>query len=680
MSLSLESISNMQKRYTTILAALATVALSPICHSQSLDTILQTGHPSNRVDMLILGDGYTQAQIDSGTYDGHIQTLLDYHFASSPDHLADPFPRYKNFFNVHKIDTPSQESGADIPNQAITVDTALDATFGTTTERLLTISTGLANAARNTALSGTGVTADLQYVTVNTSKYGGSGGSYGVYAGANSSSLEVALHEAGHSFSDLADEYDYGGPTVYAGGEPSEVNVTKDASGAKWNRWSGFDDPRGSNLDIGAFEGARYSEEGIYRPSSNSKMRNLNRPFDAVSREKIILDFYDHVQPLDDWLPGTFISGQPLWVDTVDPNVIKVDWYVDDQLVAPAAGDTFDPTQLGLATGQYEVRAHAYDQVVNHAFEGGLLDLVRKDLDKLQQEVSWTVFVAEPARTYNSGDYNGDLHVNAADYPLWRDTLGDSVESFTAADGDGSGTVDQADYAHWRNQFGKSLQTRTLIDPETANGSFEEVDGASLPLIAQTSEAEIPGWTAVTTFAGGWNNAIEAAASDGENYALAAPSATLLLTSDPLLEHLTQEGDQFSLALDVGSSNGILHDYEVSLQFGENQHLLSIFSEGQNAAVDGLNPRTFEYLASTDDAGFNPVVQIMLTNTGNFSQAFIDNVRLSVATWGFENVATGQTVPEPTGAMSVFAFVGLMVGRRNRRGLTWIPQTRRCFL
>ena len=74
-------------------------------------------------------------------------------------------------------------------------------------------------------------------------------------------------------------------------------NVTKLATG-KWDPWLGFIDSRNSDLNIGAFEGAVYST-GLYRPSLNSKMRALNRPFDAVSREAFIHDIYQYVDPLD---------------------------------------------------------------------------------------------------------------------------------------------------------------------------------------------------------------------------------------------------------------------------------------------------------------------------------------------------------------------------------------------
>src|SRR5215204_6725812 len=98
------------------------------------------------------------------------------------------------------------------------------------TDRLLHIDETKANTAMDTALSGTGIAAEMRYVLVNDSKYGGGGGSFGVYSAGNGDAREIALHEIGHSFAGLADEY--GGGT-----EPGPINVTKNSSGAKWAEW-----------------------------------------------------------------------------------------------------------------------------------------------------------------------------------------------------------------------------------------------------------------------------------------------------------------------------------------------------------------------------------------------------------------------------------------------------------
>jgi hypothetical protein len=416
-------------------------------------TVVDNGPAANRVDIVFVGDGYTQAQLDSGLYAAHVQEYLDYLW-SDADALTDPFPRYKNFFNVHQIEVASQESGADRPSQGIFRNTALDATYETSgIDRLLTINTSKANAAVNENLSGTGITADMRMATVNDATYGGSGGTWAVYAGPNGQARELAIHELSHAFSKTADEY-VTRTGAYTGGEPAAVNATKDPSGAKWSHWLGFEDPRADYLDIGAYEGAADYPAGVYRPSLDSKMRTLSRPFNAVVREKTILDIYQHVNPLDSWLANSApVEDSALWVDTVDPEVISIDWYVDDQLVAADYGEQFDLAAFDFPSGTYAVRADAYDGIVRHAGDGSLLDLVRVGLDQLQQQVSWTVelTVVEPI----PGDYNGDRTVDDADLVLWRLTFGSTDE--LAADGNGDRIVDAADYTVWRNNLGGAL-------------------------------------------------------------------------------------------------------------------------------------------------------------------------------------------------------------------------------
>ncbi len=428
-----------------VLGAMACVLLPCLAAWSAPTTIVDNGPPSNRADIVFLGDGYTQTDLDAGVYDQHIQAYLD-HMFSPPGFLADPFPRYRNFFNVHKITVASNQSGADIPSESSYRDTALDATYDSSgIDRLLTISNGKANNIRNQQLAGTGITADIEMVTVNHTKYGGSGGSWAVFAGGNTSAHEIALHELGHSFSGLADEYvSFSGPYPY--GEPAARNVTKNSDVEKWSHWRGFVDVRGSNLDISAYEGAAFYPTGIYRPSLDSKMRSLGRPFDAVSREALIHDIYQRVDPLDDWLDNFIpVIDEELWVDVVDPAVILLEWSVDGTLVPGATGSQFNPADFGYGPGTYTVEARAYDGVLDHAFSGGLLDLVRSDpFFVLEQSITWTLTLTAAV----PGDYDGNRVVDMLDYDAWQASFGSS-ESL-AADGNDNGRVDSADYAIWR--------------------------------------------------------------------------------------------------------------------------------------------------------------------------------------------------------------------------------------
>jgi hypothetical protein len=364
--------------------------------SASPTTVINNGPNSNRVNIVFLGDGYTAGEVNT-TYPTHIVSMTNYMFNPPSGVITrDPYPRYENFFNVHRVNVVSNESGADVAPAGIFRDTAFDAAYfyDGSTERLLYINDNKANTALNSALADAGFTADVRLMTVNDSRYGGGGGTYSVYAGGNSNAPEVALHEMGHSFNGLADEY--GGFTLpYGGAEPREINVTKDPSGAKWAHWKGYTQA-GIGV-IGAYEGARYYDHGLYRPSQNSKMRNLGQPFDAIAREKIILDIYGIVDPLDAHLSNIvpLLNPPELWVETIDPRIIDVEWFVNGTKVPGARGEHFSLLDHGFGAGFYNVHARAYDPMGFDSVEGW----VRRNQDQLEQTVSWTVTqtIPEPA-------------------------------------------------------------------------------------------------------------------------------------------------------------------------------------------------------------------------------------------------------------------------------------------
>ena len=79
------------------------------------------------------------------------------------------------------------------------------------------------------------------------------------------------------------------------------------------------------------------------------------------------------------------------------------------------------------------------------------------------------------------GDYNGDGVVNAADYTVWRDTLGQSASSGLWADGSGNGIVDQADYDFWKQHFGQSAQITFNLTAGAASASAVNAVGVPEP-------------------------------------------------------------------------------------------------------------------------------------------------------------------------------------------------------
>ncbi len=352
----------------------------------TLTTLVDNGPSSNRVDVVFLGDGYTASDLTAGTFDQHIVNYLDYWFADSNN--SAPFFRYRNYFNIHKVDIVSNQSGADRLPEGILRDTALDAAyyFDGGPDRLLYINENKANSLRDQALSDASFRAEMQYIVVNSDRYGGGGGNYSVFAGGNEDASELALHEVAHAFSHLADEY-VTWATTYSGPEPVAANITKSSTGAKWSQWLGYEqDGLG---EIGVYEGAGYYEKGLYRPSQTSKMRSLGYPFNAISREQIILDIYQFVDPLDAWLSNQtpLLDPEAIYVSVIDDEVIHLQWFWDGVLMPDVTTPIFDMSQFEHGTGEYELTVRAFDPTAFDPVNGW----VRINSSALEQFVSWQI-------------------------------------------------------------------------------------------------------------------------------------------------------------------------------------------------------------------------------------------------------------------------------------------------
>ncbi|GAA2313380.1 M64 family metallopeptidase [Nonomuraea roseoviolacea subsp. roseoviolacea] len=246
----------------------------------NVTALQQTGPSAQRFDLVFVGDGYTSSEL--GLF--HAHAAEKWAFLQT----VEPFRTYKNSFNVWMVDVISPQSGVDNdPTQGISRNTALGMGFWCGgTERLLCVNE---NAAR--AYAANAPQADQILALGNSTKYGGAGGGVATASGGNTSSGWIVAHELGHSMADLADEYDYPYGR-YTGGEPYEQNVsvypaeTQRDYRLKWYQHLGQPTPDGGV--IGTYEGARYYLYGIYRPSENSLMRSLGRPFNTIGLNAMI--------------------------------------------------------------------------------------------------------------------------------------------------------------------------------------------------------------------------------------------------------------------------------------------------------------------------------------------------------------------------------------------------------
>jgi hypothetical protein len=323
------------------------------------------GDLPNRIDVVFVGDGYTAAQ--------QVLFHADMDVIETEMFRYEPFITYKPFFRIQRVEVISVDSGVDNdPTQGINRNTALDMAFWCGgTERALCVNVAKAlNAAR------AGVETDVDQVVAiaNTTKYGGVGypsSDLCTSSGRNGSATEIVIHELGHSLGNLADEYDYGGPQTYTGGELGPVDVSiynqaqQVAQQRKWWRWMGATDTRFDGT-VGAFEGANYSVFGVFRPTNNSMMRSLGRKFNLPSAEGLIKEFYREVRPIEDATPTTPNpeSDAVLYAIPVQPDGhdLIINWFLDGEVIASAINQThLDLSTLNLGVGEHTVSVTVVD-------------------------------------------------------------------------------------------------------------------------------------------------------------------------------------------------------------------------------------------------------------------------------------------------------------------------------
>ena len=258
--------------------------------------LLHNDSPEKCIDVAILAEGYTLQEMQTFYEDADIacKSIFDH----------EPFKSMKKRFNVVAVASPSTDSGVSVPRLNEWKHTAFGSHFSTfysdrylTTSRVKAIHDALA-----------GIPYEHIIILANTEEYGGGGiyNSYTLTTAHHPMFRPVVVHEFGHSFGGLADEYFYDNDvmtdTYPLDIEPWEQNISTQVDfAAKWKDMLSENTPVPTPADVsenyptGVYEGGGYSAKGIFRPAENCRMRTNEYPaFCPVCQRALrrIIEFY----------------------------------------------------------------------------------------------------------------------------------------------------------------------------------------------------------------------------------------------------------------------------------------------------------------------------------------------------------------------------------------------------
>ena len=249
------------------------------------------------IHIAYVAEGYTEAEMPQ--FIEHCNEAMEALFAH------EPFKSLRDRFNIVAVTCPSHDSGVSDPGEGIWLNTALGSHFDTFySKRYLTT---LYLRQLHNVLAG--VPYEHIIILANTDHYGGGGiyNSYNLTYTHGKHFRPVVVHEFGHSFAGLGDEYPYGDddPRYFSDVEPWEPNLTTLRDFA--SKWADLVDPStpcptpesaDSTLmtrRVGLFEGGGYLSKDVYRPTQDCRMRTNSVPeFCPVCQRAIrrLIDFY----------------------------------------------------------------------------------------------------------------------------------------------------------------------------------------------------------------------------------------------------------------------------------------------------------------------------------------------------------------------------------------------------
>lgn len=322
-------------------------------HNGQLGWSLQGTAARDKVNLVILGDGYRQE--DKLLFFKHIDLIVE---EMEKDAGIGP---YMSAWSVHGIFTPSVDAGIDGSKDDDSKETFFDSYFGCfDIERLICTNSDRASALVDSQYDNYDVVAMI----VNDDRRGGAGGSLAIFSYKN---VHTALHELGHTFAGLADEYvDESISDLYAQryveGNFPNVSQNADPKDVPWQHW--IDDeqnyPTSYEDGVGIFTGSYYHASGFYRPTRSSVMRNSASPFGPINTEAWVRNIYKKSPPLQNFYPSqTTVTASvsesiTFSIDiSFDLTLQNVRWFVNGREQTELSNELF--VELELSVGRHAV-------------------------------------------------------------------------------------------------------------------------------------------------------------------------------------------------------------------------------------------------------------------------------------------------------------------------------------
>lgn len=367
-----------------ILVLFAVLNCSLLCAQTlySIDTLQYNGNNEKLINLVFLPDGYQQAELDQFIIDA--QEAADVLFSYSP------YKEYRIYFNVYAIRVPSVDSGlyhpgvsADEstypfldPNQpvhAAPLDTAFKLSYDAfgVAHRLIA-STDLTLV--SDVLMDNFPLYDQAMIIGNAPYYGGSGGEFPTMS-THPQGILVGVHELGHSFANLKDEYWAG--SFYAE-EGYNMTQETDVSQVSWNNWIGDNNIVHQPHYSPNFEPQIASS--WYKPSNyNCMMERLDRPFCSVCIEATVEEIHEIVNPILSHVPSnenlilSSSSSLAFNANVLEPNpsTITKKWVLNGVEIASGInGITLTEAQLSTGTNTLTLNVEdngPFLRIDNHA-------------------------------------------------------------------------------------------------------------------------------------------------------------------------------------------------------------------------------------------------------------------------------------------------------------------------